>query len=108
MSQRMDRITTTIKREWLREIVARRKKIEYRALKPYWTAKLASTSTPFVLRLINGMARNAPEVTVVVRTVKKDGRRRQYELHLGRILEVKHWNRRTEMPSARGRPGRRG
>jgi len=32
----MDTITTTIKREWLREIVAGRKKVEYRDIKPYW------------------------------------------------------------------------
>jgi hypothetical protein len=52
----MDRITTTIKRGWLREIVAKRKHTEYRELKPYWTKKLALVRTPFELRLINGMS----------------------------------------------------
>ena len=33
----MDKITTTIKREWLREIAAGRKRVEYREIKPYWT-----------------------------------------------------------------------
>ena len=95
----MHRITTTIKREWLREIVAGRKRIEYRELKPYWTERLSSVSAPFELRLINGMSENAPEVTVLVRKVRKNSRARHYELHLGRILNVKHWNRRTGMPS---------
>ena len=95
----MERITTTIKREWLREIVARRKKIEYRELKPYWTHRLNAVSVPFELRLINGMAENAPEVTVVVRHIRRNSRAHQYELHLGKIVKVKHWNRRTEMPS---------
>jgi hypothetical protein len=97
----MDRLTTTIKREWLREIVAKRKRTEYRKLKAYWTKKLALVKTPFELRLINGMSANAPEVTVVVTEVRKNSRSKEYELKLGRILKVKHWNRRTERPIAR-------
>jgi hypothetical protein len=31
----LDRITTTIKREWLAQIIAGDKKIEYRDIKPY-------------------------------------------------------------------------
>ena len=50
----MDRITTTIKREFLAEIVRGDKKIEYRELKAYWTNKLTEVSTPFELHLING------------------------------------------------------
>jgi hypothetical protein len=92
----MDKLTTTIKREFLREIVAGRKRVEYRELKPYWTERLASVEVPFSLRLINGMSTNAPEVTVVVTRVRKNPRRRRYELHIGRVVRVKHWNRRTE------------
>jgi hypothetical protein len=40
---RMDKLTTTIKRQWLQEIAAGRKKIEYRAIKPYWTKRLTGT-----------------------------------------------------------------
>ena len=36
-----DRITTTIEREWLAEIIAGTKKIEYRQIKPYWTKRFA-------------------------------------------------------------------
>jgi hypothetical protein len=70
----MQTITTTIKREWLREIVAGRKRVEYREIKPYWTNKLESVELPFLLRLINGMQARAPEVTVVVRRVRKNAR----------------------------------
>jgi hypothetical protein len=45
------------------------------------------------------MAAKAPEVTAVVRRVRKNSRSGQYELHLGKILNVKHWNRRVERPS---------
>jgi hypothetical protein len=37
--QSYDRITTTIEREWLAEIIAGTKKIEYRQIKPYWTKR---------------------------------------------------------------------
>ena len=96
----MHRITTTIKREFLREIIAGRKRIEYRELKPYWTNRLEDVEPPFELHLINGMSTNAPRVLVEVRKVRKDKRGYQYELHLGKILKVKYWNRRTERPSA--------
>ena len=33
----MDTITTTLDREWFAEIVDRKKKVEYREIKPYWT-----------------------------------------------------------------------
>ena len=37
-----DGITTTIEREWLAEIIAGTKKIEYRRIKPYWTKRFAT------------------------------------------------------------------
>lgn len=55
MRVKQDRITTTIKRAWLAEIIAGTKKIEYREVKPYWTKRLKSVTAPFELRLINGM-----------------------------------------------------
>jgi hypothetical protein len=94
----MNKLTTTIKREWLREIVAGRKRVEYREIKPYWTERLAKVKPPFVLRLINGMAERAPEVTVVVTGVRKNTRSGVYELRLGHIVKVRNWNRRTERP----------
>ncbi|MGA8026923.1 MAG: hypothetical protein WB992_07230 [Bryobacteraceae bacterium] len=78
----MDRITTTIKRQWLAEIAAKRKLIEYRNIKPYWTRRLDGVEAPFLLRLINGMQQNAPELTVIVERVRKNSRHGDYELHL--------------------------
>ena len=40
----MDTITTTIKREWLREIVAGRKRVEYREIKPYWERRFSQVA----------------------------------------------------------------
>ena len=45
-----DRITTTIEREWLAQIIAGTKKIEYRQIKPYWTKRFATVSVPFESR----------------------------------------------------------
>lgn len=94
----MNTITTTIKREWLREIIAGRKTVEHRVIKPYWDRQLARVETPFQIRLINGMAAKAPAVTAVVRRVRKNTRTGNYDLHLGEILKVKNWDRRGERP----------
>ena len=97
----MDKITTTIKREWLSEIAAGRKRIEYREIKPYWTRKLGKAEPPFLLRLINGMQSKAPEVTVLVKRVRKNTRSWNFELHIRRVVEIRHWDR------TRGRPTKR-
>jgi hypothetical protein len=44
--QAFDRITTTIERECLAEIIAGTKKIEYRQIKPYWTKALRRFRCP--------------------------------------------------------------
>jgi hypothetical protein len=92
----MQTITTTIKREWFRQIVSREKKIEYREIKPYWTRRLEGVQVPFRLRLINGMEKNSPRLTVTV--VKVRARDGSYELHLGRVREVMHWDRKRNQP----------
>jgi hypothetical protein len=94
----MDKITTIIKREWLKEIAAGRKRIEYREIKPYWDKRLAAVKAPFHLRLINGMDPKAPEVTVLIRKVRKNTREKVYELHIGKVLDLRHWNVRREQP----------
>ena len=94
----MDKLTTTIERRWLREIVAGRKTVEYRQIKKYWTARLSKVTTPFLLRLINGMTKQAPEVTVRIDQVSKNMGTGNYELHIGEIVEVRNWDRRRERP----------
>jgi hypothetical protein len=95
----MDKLTTTIERQWLREIVARRKKVEYREIKKYWTERLKKVRTPVLLRLISGMVARAPEVTVRIDKVRKNARSGNYELYIGRIVEVRHWDRRRGRPA---------
>ena len=55
----MEKLTTTIQRQWLREIVAGRKTVEYREIKPYWTQRFERVGRPFLLRMIDGMAARA-------------------------------------------------
>jgi hypothetical protein len=93
-----DRITTTIEREWLAQIVAGTKKIEYRQIKPYWTKCFAKVSVPFELRLLNRMNRPVPEVTVLIHKVTKDRHAGEYQLHIKKVLGFKHWDKRRQKP----------
>jgi hypothetical protein len=93
-----DRITTTIERQWLAEIIAGTKKIEYRQIKPYWTKRFANVSMPFELRLLNGMNRPVPEVTVLIHRITKDRPAGEYRLHIKRVLGFKHWDKRRRKP----------
>jgi hypothetical protein len=92
----VDTITTTLKRQWFAEIFDRTKKIEYREIKPYWTSRLAKVKTPFRLVLRNGMTPPIPVLTV--RVDKIEARRGAYELHIGRVLKVEHWDRKKRAP----------
>jgi hypothetical protein len=98
MRVKQDRITTTIKRAWLAEIIAGTKKIEYREVKPYWTKRLKSVTAPFELRLINGMNPPVPEVTVLIHKVTTNRHAGEYELHIKKILGFKHWDKRRRFP----------
>jgi hypothetical protein len=93
-----DRITTTIERGWLAQIIARTKKIEYRRIKPYWTKRLEKVSVPFELRLLNGMNPPVPEVTVLIHKITKDRRAGQYRLHIQKVVGFKHWDKRQQKP----------
>jgi hypothetical protein len=97
----MDKVTATIKREWLREIAAGRKQVEYREIKPYWTRRLSEVEAPFLLRLINGMEAKAPEITVVVQRVRRNARSGCFELHLGKVIDLRHWDLKRERPTNR-------
>lgn len=94
----MDKLTTTIKRQWLREIAAGRKPIEYRKIKPYWAKRLEDRQCPFLLRLINGMSKGAPEVTVRIDRIDANVKTGEYELHIGAVVDVQHWDKRRETP----------
>lgn len=95
---RYDRITTTIERQWLAQIIAGTKKIEYRQIKPYWTKRFAKVALPFELRLLNGMNPPVPEVTVLIHRVTRDSRAGEYQLHIKKVLGFKHWDKRRQKP----------
>lgn len=99
MKPEMGRITTTIQREWLAEILAGTKKIEYRAIKPYWTERLQAVAVPFELRLINGMHKPIPEATVLIDRVTANRSAGEYELHIQRVLRFKNWDKRRQVPT---------
>ena len=88
----MDSITTTIERRWLDEIIARTKRIEYREIKPYWEKRLLAVKAPFRLRLINGMSAKAPEATLLITKVVRNTRNGTFDLHIGKLLDVKNWS----------------
>jgi hypothetical protein len=98
MQSQHERITTTIKRQWLAEIIAGTKKVEYRQIKPYWTQRLHGVTVPFELRLINGMNPPIPEVTVLIHKITKDRREGVYELHIKKVLGFRHWDSRRQVP----------
>jgi hypothetical protein len=104
MARELRTVTMNIKRRWFTEIVASppRKRVEYREIKPYWEGRLPKPSeVPFKLRLLNGMKRSAPEAVVLVTKIVRDRRTNTFELHLGRVVKVSHWDRRREQPTKR-------
>jgi hypothetical protein len=82
----------TLHRRFFAEIAARTKRIEYRQQSPYWRRRLEGRDYDAIL-FRNGYARNAPEILVEFRGLRRHGRRRNayYAIRLGRILEIKRW-----------------
>lgn len=82
----------SLHREWFAAIAARTKRIEYRAQTPYWRSRLEGRHYD-VIRFRNGYARNAPEMEVEFRGLRRYGRGRNpyYAIRLGRILQLKRW-----------------
>jgi hypothetical protein len=94
-------LVMNIKREFFAAIVAQpcRKNIEYRNLSDYWLGRLEKVGCPpFKLRLLNGMTPPVPEATIEVTKVERDQLAGELRLHLGRVFEVKHWDRSHERP----------
>lgn len=94
-------LVANIKRQFFAAILAqpRRKSIEYRHLTDYWENRLAKVGKPpFNLRLLNGMTPPVPEATVRVTKVVRKKSTKTIELHLGEVLDIKHWDRRKECP----------
>lgn len=97
----METLTMNIERRFFADIVAGTKRIEYRRMSPFWKRRVEPLKTPFTLRLLNGMTHPIPEALVIVQRVTRDRSAREYRLHLGRVLRVRRWNRRTQKPARR-------
>jgi hypothetical protein len=67
-------------------------------MKPYWRRRLDAVSRPFELRLINGMQKRAPEVTVLIDRIRKNARSRQYSLFIKRVVMFKNWDAKRRRP----------
>jgi hypothetical protein len=91
-----------LKREFFASIVDGSKRIEYRTIKPYWTKRLRKLETPFVLVLRNGMRPPVPVVWVRIDRITPSphgkATRGDYELHIGKVLKVEHWDRKGRCP----------
>ena len=95
-------LVMNIKRRFFAAIlsVPRRKRVEYRKNSLYWRRRLARVGRPpFNLRFLNGMTPPIPEATVRVVRVVHNRRGRELEFHLGRVLDIRHWNRARERPA---------
>ena len=85
-------MSANIQREYFLTILSGEKKIEYRDWTDYWQTRITNAGRPpFHLRLINGMHKNAPELTVLVEKVLMNAWDNEYELHLGEVIAVKNW-----------------
>jgi len=94
-------LVVNIKRQYFADILSTpcRKCIEYREMSEYWERRLENVGKPpFNLRLLNGMTPPVPEATVQVVKVVRKKSKREIELHLGKVLSVKHWDRKKERP----------
>jgi hypothetical protein len=87
-----------IERRFFAAIVAGTKRIEYRRRSPFWKKRIEPLTSPFRLRLLNGMTHPIPEAVVMVTRVTRDRAGREYRLHLGRVVAVKRWDRRSQKP----------
>jgi hypothetical protein len=78
----------TLHRRWFADIASGEKKIEYRERKPYWKTRLQGRRYD-IIKFRNGYSKNAPEIMVEFRGVRKAPKK--YEILLGRILSLKRW-----------------
>jgi hypothetical protein len=78
-------LTMNIERRFFADIVAGTKRVEYRKVKPFWTRRIEPLTTPFKLRLLNGMTHTVPEAVVMVTRVTRDWAGGEYRLGLIRF-----------------------
>jgi hypothetical protein len=81
-------------REFFAAIANGSKRIEYRSQSPYWRRRLEGRTYHAIL-FRNGYAKDAPEMLVQFRGLRRYRRKRNayYAIRLGRILMIKRWRR---------------
>ncbi|WP_010586190.1 tetratricopeptide repeat protein [Schlesneria paludicola] len=85
-------MVANIQQEFFVKILSGEKKIEYRRHTDYWQTRIENAGKPpFHLRIINGMTKDAPELTVVVNKVVINPWEAEYELHLGDVIDIRNW-----------------
>lgn len=86
---KMRTLHLTLKKKWFDQIASGIKVIEYREIKPYWIRRLEGRHYDEV-HFRNGYHKQAPFMRVeFIKIVTTD----QYEIHLGKILEIKNHSR---------------
>jgi hypothetical protein len=82
-------------RKFFDAIACKQKRIEYRKQSPYWRKRLEERKYEAIL-FRNGYAKDAPEMLVEFRGLRRYGRGRSayYAIRLGRILWITRWRRR--------------
>ena len=78
----------TLHRQFFDEIAIGKKTKEYRERKRYWKNRLEDRDYDLI-RFRNGYAKDAPEMLVEFRGVRRSGR--VYVIKLGRVLNIKRW-----------------
>ena len=78
----------TLHRQYFAAIAVGTKKTEYRKRKPYWKKRLEGRDYD-VVHFRNGYLKNAPEMIVEFRGVRRSGK--DYAIKLGRVLNIKRW-----------------
>lgn len=80
--------------EFFAAIANKRKRIEYRKQSPYWRKRLEERKYDVIL-FRNGYAKDAPEMLVKFRGLRRYGKGRDayYAIRLGRILSIRRWPR---------------
>lgn len=84
-------------REFFAAIAIKTKHIEYRKQSPYWRKRLEGRKYDVIV-FRNGYAKDAPEMQVQFRGLRRYGKGRAayYAIRLGRILKIKRWPKRRQ------------
>lgn len=87
-----DILHLNLRREFFAAIAAGTKRTEFRDVKPHWRSRLEGRHYDQIL-FRNGYAKDAPEMLVEFRGVRKErsGRGASYAIRLGKILKIKRW-----------------